>query len=225
METAAPFEKGEAYYLNARREWRDRYGEFIHTANQWRTVAIGSLSIALLSVAISGYLALRSRFIPYVIEINREGTPVVSGFAEEVSSSDERVIRALLTTFITDLRSVVSDSVAQNAAVKRLFFFIRREDPTHQMLVEHFKKSENNPFERVASETVSVQVTAALPVTKETWQVEWTETIRAKSGGEKERRSMKAMVTIDVVAPQSEKVILRNPIGLFVKDLRWTRAL
>jgi type IV secretion system protein VirB5 len=142
-----------------------------------------------------------------------------------VSSSDERVIRALLTTFITDLRSVVSDSVAQKAAVKRLFFFIRRDDPTHQMLVEHFKKSENNPFERVASETVSVQVTAALPVTKETWQVEWTETIRTKSGGEKERRSMKAMVTIDVVAPQSEKVILRNPIGLFVKDLRWTRAL
>ena len=36
---------------------------------------------------------------------------------------------------------------------------------------------------------------------------------------------MKAMVTIDVVAPQSEKVILRNPIGLFVKDLRWTSAL
>jgi type IV secretory pathway TrbF-like protein len=36
---------------------------------------------------------------------------------------------------------------------------------------------------------------------------------------------MKAMVTIDIVAPESEKLILRNPIGLFVKDLRWTRAL
>jgi type IV secretory pathway TrbF-like protein len=58
METVAPFEKGEAYYLNARREWRDRYGEFIHTANQWRAVAIGSLFIAFVSVAVSGYLAL-----------------------------------------------------------------------------------------------------------------------------------------------------------------------
>lgn len=225
METSTPFEKLENYYLDARREWRERHGEFIQAAAVWRTVAVMSLLIALLSVGIAGYLSVRTRFIPYVIELGKDGTPVVTGFAKEVSTSDERVIKALLTLFITDLRSVVSDVSAQKASVERLFHFIRASDPSHQLLIEHFQDKENDPFERVASETVSVQVTSALPVTKDTWQVEWLETVRSRSGAEKEKVSQKAMVTVEVVSPHTEELIRYNPIGLFVKDLRWARVL
>jgi type IV secretory pathway TrbF-like protein len=225
MQTVTPFERGENYYLDARREWRDRYGEFIHAAAVWRTVAVVSLLIALFSVGICGYLSVRTRFIPYVIELGKDGTPVVTGFAKEASSSDERVIKALLTIFITDLRSVVSDVSAQKASVERLFHFIRASDPSHQLLIEHFQNNQNDPFERVASETVSVQVTSLLPVTKDTWQVEWIETVRSRAGGEKEKVSQKAMVTVDVVSPHTEELIRHNPIGLFVKDLRWAKVL
>jgi type IV secretion system protein TrbF len=216
---------GESYYLQARQEWRERYGEFVHSARVWRRVAFISLGVSLVSVSTAAYLGMRSRFVPYIIELGRDGSPVVAGFAGEVSLRDERVVKALLSSFITDLRSVVSDREAEKGAVSRLFHFIRTSDPSHQLLVEHFRDPEHDPFERAKQETVSVQVNSVLPVTKDTWQVEWTETVRLRSGGEKEQMAMKAMVTLDLVTPRSEELILHNPIGLFVKDLRWSKSL
>jgi len=61
-------------YLDARREWNERYGSYIAQARQWRLVAL--LCVLALIVAVGGafYFAQRSLLIPYVVEVGREGT-------------------------------------------------------------------------------------------------------------------------------------------------------
>ena len=51
-------------YLAARREWDERYGEFITRARNWRTVAVISALVALVATGGMLWQSARSRVIP-----------------------------------------------------------------------------------------------------------------------------------------------------------------
>src|SRR5215468_11111872 len=70
-------------YLAARREWDERYGDFLTRARNWRTVAV---ICALVSLVTSGgmvWLSTKSRVIPFVVAIDNLGRPVASGTADQ----------------------------------------------------------------------------------------------------------------------------------------------
>jgi type IV secretion system protein TrbF len=99
-------------YLRARREWDERYGDFITRAKHWR--AIGLLCAAIAIVEAIGLIALsmRSKTIPYVVAVDSLGR-VADGIAEENFTPDDRLKRAALSQWISDLRSITNDGVAQ----------------------------------------------------------------------------------------------------------------
>jgi type IV secretion system protein VirB5 len=68
-------------------------------------------------------------------------------------------------------------------------------------------------------------VSSVLPLSEESWQVEWVEIIRARSGQENGRNRMKAVVTIEITPPKNKEMILKNPLGVYLKDISWTRQL
>src|SRR5215510_13131607 len=72
-------------YLAARKEWDERYGEFITRARNWRTVALISALVALLATAGMVWLTARSHVVPFVVLIDSLGRPVASGLAEQTS--------------------------------------------------------------------------------------------------------------------------------------------
>ena len=60
-------------YVEARREWNERYGDYIYQAQHWRTMAIISGLIALIAVAGVAYIGAQSKVIPYVVEVDKHG--------------------------------------------------------------------------------------------------------------------------------------------------------
>ncbi len=108
-------------YLAARREWDERYGEFITRAQNWRTVAILCALAALFGTAGAVWLAARSRVIPFVVLIDSLGRPVASGLAEQASPGDDRLRRAVIQDWIENLRMVTTDGIAQRRAIHRVY--------------------------------------------------------------------------------------------------------
>jgi type IV secretion system protein TrbF len=80
----------------ARQLFRDRYRELEDAARNWRIVATGAIAVALVLAAGSIYLGIRSRFVPYVVTVDRQGfalsAPTASGVSEPMLGED-RILR------------------------------------------------------------------------------------------------------------------------------------
>lgn len=216
---------GETLFLDGRRLWNERYGEYLGAAVAWRRIATLCAIATALSVAGNIYQASRSHLVPYVIEVGQLGTPVSAGFPSETQTADTRIIKALIGSFISDIRSVIADASAEKIAINRAFHFLREKDPAHAMVVEFLTDNRSNPFKRAETATTTVQVNSILRITEQTWQVEWMETERDRQGLERGQFPMKAMLTVTNAQTTDESVLKHNPIGLFITEISWNRVV
>lgn len=219
MSTQAP----ENPYLAARREWNERYGSFIASERTWKLAAFGALAVALLAVAGVAYIGAQNRVVPYVVEVNKAGDPVGIRRADQTQPNDPRVVKASLARFVHAWRSVTADSAVARRNITELYGMLSSADPATAALNEYMTK--NSPLQRAATETVTVEITSIVPVSGETWQIDWTETRRDRRGIEIEATTWRASPTIAFRPPQTEAEIIKNPIGIFVKELAWAQQL
>src|ERR1700728_3404868 len=108
-------------YVAARREWDERYGEVITRAKNWRFIAMLSAMATLGSVAGIVILSVRSKVVPFVVAIDSLGRTVAAGPAEETTTTDEKLKKAVLFSWIEDLRLVTTDPFAQRKAIDRVY--------------------------------------------------------------------------------------------------------
>ena len=85
-------------YLAARQEWNERYGSYVKAADAWRIVGILGLTMAVIGFSYSMYLSTQVKLVPYIVQVDKLGTSVTSGFPEQIEYADVRVVRATLGT-------------------------------------------------------------------------------------------------------------------------------
>lgn len=213
-------------YLNARRTWNDHEGAVIASRQAWQIVGILALLIALGAVAGLISIGSQSRFVPYVVEIDKLGQALAVAPAERAAPVDQRVIHASVAQFIADARTVTLDRALQRQAVFRAYAMISPKDPAMGKMNDWLNGNEDaSPFKRAEKEMASIDIASVIPQTPDTWQVEWNETIRDRSGLQKgQPLRMRALVTVYTVAPspdRTEEQIRKNPLGIFVRDFSW----
>ena len=210
-------------YLAARREWDERYGSLITRARNWRIAAVLALAVAL--VATCGLIALstKAKVIPYVVAIDNLGRVLAAGPADQASRADDRLKRAALFQWMSDLRTVTTDGVAQRKAIDRVYSMIANGSPA-QVEVGDFYRNDP-PFDRAQKRTVEVDVKAVFPVSDRTYQVEWTEIVRGLSGQIESQDNWKGSVTIAISPPNDERLIRVNPLGIYVTNVSWSKVL
>ena len=90
-------------YLNARKEWDERYGSLIKRAQHWRGAAVLALLVALAEAVVILGVATRPKTVPYVVAVDSLGRVVASGAVERSSPVDQRMEAIALTRWIQDL--------------------------------------------------------------------------------------------------------------------------
>ncbi len=225
-DTTAP--EAENPYLAARRTWNEHIGSVVSSRQTWQVVGILSLLIALAAVGGIIHIGSQSKFIPYVVEIDKLGEIVNTQPVQQAAPVDPRIIRASLATFINDARLVTPDVALQRKAVFQVYAMLAPQDPATAKMNEWLNGTEeSSPFRRAARETVDIKITSILPVTSETWQVDWEETTRDRQGRPKSKPvHWRALLTVRFIKPTSattEEQIRRNPLGLYVRDFSWTK--
>lgn len=215
-------------YLNARRTWNAHEGNVIASRRLWQIIGILALLIALASVG--GLIAIgsQSRFVPYVVAVDKLGQALAVAPAERAAPVDQRVLHASVAQFIADARVVTPDVALQRKAVYRLYAMLAPKDPATSKMTEWLNGNEDaSPFKRAATEMVSTDILSVLRETPQSWQVEWTETTRDRAGilkGQPVR--MRALVTVYTVPSTpdtTEEQIRNNPLGIYVRDFSWAR--
>ncbi|KRB49183.1 conjugal transfer protein TrbF [Rhizobium sp. Root708] len=210
-------------YLAARQEWTERYGSYVKAAAAWRLVGILSLSIALIGFGYALYISTQVKLVPYIVEVDRLGTAVMSGFPEQIEYADVRVVRATLGNFVASFRSITPDAVVQKQYIDRTYALLRMPDPATEKINAWFRSS--SPFEKARLATVSVEVNNVVALSNHSYQVDWTEYERDRKGKETATRRFRGIATVSLTTPQDEATIRLNPIGLYVRDFDWTAQL
>jgi len=221
--TEAQAKAADTPYLAARREWNERYGDYIKSAHQWRLAALGSIAVALVSAGGLVAVSMQNKVVPYAVELNGHGEVVQVRRADVLARPDANQIRAALRSWVIGARTVYSDSAAMKALIDQTYAQTFPDSPAYQKLAEYHRA--NNPYQRAANETVSIDVQVAVPVSDNSWQVEWRETTRQASGKIIDTADWQATITVAISPPTDAEQIMINPIGLYVRQFEWTSRL
>ena len=218
VETSA----SQSPYLDAKQEWLERYGSYISRAAQWRVAAVFAMICCALSIGLNIMQAQQVKTIPYIVQVDKLGKHAVVARADKASATPLRLIQAEIASCITDWRTVTADIELQKMMIKRLSFFFAGSAKG----VLHEWYSENNPYEIAKKgQLVHIEITALpLPLSTDTYRVQWLETIRSHAGATLQATTYEATVTIQITPPSSEETLLHNPGGVYITQIATSRV-
>jgi type IV secretion system protein VirB5 len=175
--------ENENPYLSARRTWNDHMRGVQASRTMWQMLALLCLLIALAGVGGVIVIGSQSKFIPYVVQVNKLGEALAVSRADMAAVADQRVIHASLASFINDLRMVTPDIALQRRAIFRAYAMLLTNDPATAKANDWFNSNEaSSPFKRAETQTVSVEIISVIPQSPETWQVDWLEKVYDRQG-------------------------------------------
>ena len=206
--------------LNAKNVWNSRISEFFWKYGAWQLLTIISMLIALIAVSGMIYIGSQSKFIPYIVEVNKLGETIVVGKTQTGTIKDPRIIRAKVASFIDTLRLVSIDPALQRNYIYKTYDSLRRGDPAFEKANIFYQDNKTNPF--ILGENISrnIEITSLNRQTDETYQVDWLEKTYDKKGILLHVKEFRALVTVFLSPIDVESVdkLIENPLGIFIKD-------
>ena len=210
-------------YFQARDEFYDSIGYPVKAAAYWRITALACLLLLGMSLTGNVIQASREKVVPYVVAVDKLGVALAVKRGDVASPPPTTVIQAELANLVTNWRTVTADIDLQSRMVDRLSSFVRGS--AKGVLTEWFEK--NNPVSRAKSgRLVSVSIKSVpLPVSQNSWRIEWQETIRNHVGVTMEVIQYEATMTVLIQPPKTDAEILRNPGGVYITELSFGTVL
>ena len=141
-------------------------------------------------------VAGQNQVVPYVVKVDKLGAALAVDRADEAQRPDKLVTVAQLARWVTAVRSVYVDAGAQRALVKEGYAMINRRGDAFGMINEHMRG--HDPFERAKTETVAVEVQSVLPISGDSWRLEWREDVRGRDGARVSSTQYQATVSISL---------------------------
>ncbi len=210
----------ETPYQRAGQLWDERIGSARVQARNWRLMAFGSLSLA---AGLGGgvlWQSMQSRVVPYVVEVDRLGEARAVNDAEASYHPTDPQIAWHLARFIRDVRGISLDPVVMKQDWLEAYAFTTQRGS--QFLGDYARSA--NPFARIGERTITVQVTSVVRASDKSFQVKWIET-GFERGSVAGRSNWTAILTIVTKAPANADVLRKNPLGIYVDAVDWSREL
>lgn len=210
----------ETPYQRAGQLWDERIGSARVQARNWRLMAFGCLG---LTSALSGGLlwqSLQSRVVPYVVEVDKLGEARAIAPADKDYQPTDSQVAWFLSRFIEHVRSVSLDPVLMRRDWLSAYDFTTKRGSI--FLGDYARAAD--PFGHIGERTVSVQVTSVVRASDKSFQLKWIETAYER-GAEAGSSHWTAIVTVRMVPPTSADTLRRNPLGIYVDAIDWSREL
>ena len=210
----------ETPYRQAAQVWDERIGSARVQARNWRLMALGCL---ILAMGLSGgvvWQAGRSTITPYVVEVDRLGEVRAVGPAIEAYTPSDAQIAFHLARFIENVRSLSIDPIVVRKNWLHAYDYTTTQ--AANTLNEYAKV--NDPFSKVGKRTVTVEVTSVVRSSDDSFDVRWREQT-FENGALAETARYSAVLSIVLQPPRTEAALKRNPLGIYIRALNWSRDL
>lgn len=218
-------------YTNGRRAWNNHVGGVMSANQIWQVVGIVGMLMGLTAVGGAIHIGGQSKFIPYMVEMDKLGNIQFAGPALKMGDLDPKYIKKTIEDWLEAGRLVTPDGVLQRKAIHKVYAHLSEGDPAKKKMDELYNNEEMTPLTRAETQMVSVEVVSTVQIPgSDTWQVDWKETVRDRDGSVMKGSPfrMRGNFTVYVAAPAkdtTEEEIQKNPLGIFVKNFDWTKQL
>ncbi|MCA1399541.1 conjugal transfer protein TrbF [Bradyrhizobium sp. BRP56] len=207
-------------YQKAGQVWDERLGSARVQASNWRLAALGVTAVCgvlgLILLAVIG----RSGIVPYVVEVDRLGEVRAVGPALEAYQPSDAQIAHFLARFIENVRSLSIDPVIVRSNWLRAYDFVT--DRGAQVLNDYAR--ETDPFTKIGSRTVTAEVTSVVRASSDSFEIRWKEN-SFENGSIAKTERFTGLVTTVLKPPADAETLRKNPLGLYVHSLNWSRDL
>ena len=205
-------------YQAAQQLWDERIGSARVQAAHWRLAAFGCLGLALSVVGGLIWQSARTHIVPYIVEIDSQGeVKAIAPVGERYQPTDAQIAHAL-EKFIKNVRSVPLDPIVLRDDWLEAYDYTT----ARAALTLNDYARVNDPFSRVGQGSVSIDVLNVVRASKDSFQVRWVEH-KFANGAASTTEHWTAILTIVIVAPRDELRLKKNPLGLYVDALNWSR--
>src|SRR5690606_29653735 len=207
-------------YQAAEQVWDERIRSARVQAKNWRLMAFGCLVLALLMAAGLVWRSAQSIVTPYVVEVDQAGQVRAVGEAATRYRAADAQQAHHVARFITMVRSLSIDPIVVRQ--NWLDAYDYTTDRGAAVLNDYARS--NDPFARIGRESVTVQITSVVRASEASFNVRWTEQ-RFVNGAPTGTERWTAVVSIVLQTPRTEQRLRKNPLGIYVNGLSWSREL
>ena len=207
-------------YQSAAQVWDERIGSARVQARNWRLMAFGCLSLALMMAGGLVWRSAQSIVPPYVIEVDNAGQVRAVGEAATPYRPSDAQTAYHLGRFIGLVRSLSIDSIVVRQ--NWLDAYDYATDKGAAVLNDYARV--HDPFARIGKESVTVQIASVVRASESSFNVRWTEQ-RFVNGAPAGTERWNAVVSIVLQTPRTEQRLRKNPLGIYVNGLSWSREL
>ena len=207
-------------YQRAAQIWDDRIGSSRVQAKNWRLMALGGLGLAFVLSGALAWQSGQSRIVPYVVQVDKFGAVQAVGPAVQNYVPTDAEIAWYLGRFITDVRSLSLDPVVVRRNWLEAYDYAADRGAT---FLNEFARA-NDPFKAIGERTVSVQVSSVVRMSDKSFQVKWNEQTFEQGALAKTER-WTAILSVVTKTPTTAEVLKKNPLGLYVNAVNWSREL
>src|ERR1700733_4384789 len=207
-------------YQRAEQLWDERIGAARVQAANWRLMAFGSLLLALTVVGGLVWQSVRTHIVPYIVEVDGQGEVKALGPVSERTAVSDAQIAHGLERFIRNVRSLPLDPIVLRDDWLEAYDFTTARGA---LALNEYARV-NDPFSHLGQSSIAVEVTSLVRASKDSFQVRWIER-KYTNGSLAGTEQWTAIVTIELRPPRDEEHLRKNPLGLYVDALNWSREL
>jgi len=207
-------------YQKAAQVWDDRIGSARVQAKNWRFMAFGSLLLAGGFAAALVWQSARGTIVPWVVQVDRLGqSQAVAPAVADYRPTDPQIAWHL-ARFTEQVRSIPADAIIVRQNWLRAYDFTTNRGA---LALNDYARS-NDPFTKVGQQQIAVDVSSVIRASPDSFRVAWTER-RYQDGSLAETSRWTAILTVVVQPPRDAERLRKNPLGIFVNAINWSREL
>jgi type IV secretion system protein VirB5 len=210
----------ETPYQRAAQAWDERIGSARVQARNWRLMALGELALIAGLAATLVWQSARGTIVPWVVQVDRLGeaqavAPAIANFRPT-----DPQIAWHLARFIEQVRGIAADPIIVRQNWLRAYDFATDRGA---LALNDFARA-SDPFSRVGRQQVAIEVSSVIRASDDSFRVAWIE--RTYENGQLARTERWTAILTIVVQPARDAERLRkNPLGIFVHAINWSREL
>jgi type IV secretion system protein VirB5 len=210
----------ETPFQKAGQLWDERIGSARVQARNWRMMAFGSL---LLSAGLASALiwqSARGTVTPWVVQVDKLGqAQTVAPAIADYKPTDPQ-IAFHLAHFIEDVRSIPADAVILRQQWLRAYDFTTDRGAS---ALNDFART-HDPFANLGKTQIAVDVSSVIRASPDSFRISWTQR-RYENGQLAATERWTAILSIILQTPHDPERLRKNPLGVYVTAIHWSKEL
>jgi type IV secretion system protein TrbF len=210
----------ETPYQKAAQVWDERIGSARVQARNWRLIAFGNLFLAAGMAFGLVWQAARGTVTPWVVEVDKLGqTQAVAPAVGDYRPTDPQIAWHL-AHFIEKVRSIPADPVIVRQNWLNSYDFVT--DKGAAALSDYARV--NDPFTKIGKIEIAVEISSVIRASTDSFRVAWIER-RYENASLASTERWTAILTIVLDTPRDADHLRKNPLGVFVHAINWSKEL